>query len=309
MGENGQSEGIASEANVGTVFESFKDEESVKEEVALEQVRESNPEEPDDSEETNEEEAETEGAEPEEDVDEEGGEDEVEPFAPVVDTEDSTFNSNELLKADMRSKQLEAQGVPKDIASYVAKVEAQNLQYKHAGKTDSDATLETIAGILNLSVDDFKASAENWAQDVAIEQRLSLPEFQDMDEAVARRIISAELKAEMSEKNAAQTKLREDAQAKFNADLEKLYAVYPEARDMQELPPEIIADFKAGLTPLEAFQRYKLNERAAGGQEGARDKARADAAKAGKKSPGSARSKKESEDGSAEAIIMQAMKM
>jgi hypothetical protein len=102
----------------------------------------------------------------------------------------------------------------------------------------------------------------------------------------------------MAEKAARQKQAGRAADEAFMTDIQKLYDAYPETRTMERLPSEVTADFRRGLTPLEAYQKYALRQ-----AENMRQAARG-AQKAAAKSTGGAASQMNEDDPDVYAIFM-----
>lgn len=285
---------VSAEDLAGSVFEAFtSNEENLPVEEPVEHGTEEIAEEPPSG-------VVKEAAEPEAEPEVE----EKEEFVPEVDVDDVVYDNDAVDKMAIRIEQFKKQGADDSLARYMAKIERQNVQYKYAGKTPADEILANMATTLGMGIDEFKNGASSWARDIAIERKLIDNDYSDMPDDAARKLAEAEVDKEIAVRASAQMNAQEEAKRQLEDSIRKMNEMYPETKGMK-MPNSVLADHQRGLTPLEAYQKYLVEQKQA--VQEVKTQAKTQAAKAAAKAPGSLQTKAEPESDEAAAMVIRYM--
>lgn len=222
-------------------------------------------------------------------------------FEEVVDVSDVELDELQQTKANLRVDSLLKQGFDEGMANYIAKIEQHNLAMRFAEKTDSARVLDQIAEILDIEVDQFIQSADQWAFDVRVEKELEKAEYQNIEPELARKMATSEIRRIQAERKIAAEQAANDKEAQANKAIDDLFAEFPEAMKLNPLPKEITGLLQKGYTPREAYLKYRLDQEQL--QKQTEEKAKKDAEAAASKSPGSSKSQKETDDGDPLAVL------
>ncbi len=214
---------------------------------------------------------------------------------PVWETREATFSDEQKEKAELRIGQLKEQGIDEGFAAYIANMEQELKQSRNTEPLHEEEALQRTADLLGMPADELVYSA----QQEVISGRAGELQAAGVDRETALEIAENEYLEGMQWRENVQRQAQDTALSAFSGDLERLYEAYPEMGNGNPIPGEVIADFKRGLTPLEAYQKYQLRQ-------GAMAKERA--AFASQKSTGSAQSQGAAQDGDMASVIMNAFR-
>lgn len=138
---------------------------------------------------------------------------------------------------------------PDDIRSVI---QAQNAP-------DYPEAVKNLARNANMSVTDYLAMVENAAIENQVNARVQQLMDQDVNEELARYIAGVEQENEKFKRSQQRAHEEGARKAEMQAQVEAFNRLYP---DVDELPRQVIDDItKTGASPVEAYQRYLLEER------------------------------------------------